>query len=122
MGYESRLIGWIEIDKDKWETFRTENSKNESVLEWPEKFDLEDMTESWDGDKLEFFAGLGKQYGFEEFLSEVVKLLNENQIGYFDEQGEYGDRSAFYLKKDKWEVLEWKEPQAPNWWLEIKNK
>ena len=124
MGYESHLCGSIEIDKNKWETFCAENSRIEKVSERPTNFVFDMMSEEWewDGDKLIISTVWGKHYEFDKFLDGIVKLLNENQTGYFDWHGKDWARSSFYLKKDYWEELAWKEPQAPNWWLEIKNK
>ena len=75
----------------------------------------------WESDVLTISTIWGKHYDFDKFLDEVVKLMDENQTGYFDWHGEDYARSAFYLKKHHWEEFVWKEPKAPKWWLVIKN-
>ena len=123
MVYESYYCGFIKIDKNKWDKFCREHSRLERVSEKPTKVVFDMMSEKWEweGNKLVISTVWAKHYDFEKFLDEVVKILNENQIGYFDWHGEDWSRSAFYLKKDYWEEFVWKKPKAPNWWLEAGN-
>jgi len=126
MGYESYICGSIEIDRDRWEAFCSENSEVQET--WEGKSGnmvcntlFEDEWE-WEGDKLVIGATWRKQNDFEKFLDKVVRLLDEDPTGYFDWHGEDFARSSFYLKKDHWEELEWEKPPPPKWWLEIRNK
>jgi hypothetical protein len=126
MGYESYICGSIEIDRDRWEAFCSENSEVQET--WEGKSGnmvfntlFEDECE-WEGDRLVIGTTWRKQNDFEKFLDKVVRLLNADQTGYFDWHGEDFARSSFYLKKDQWEELEWKKPPPPKWWLEIRNK
>jgi len=119
MGYESHICGSIEIDKIKWEAFCSENAIVEEVSGNPTEFVFDLMPEEWEWEDgvLTISTTWGKHYDFDKFLDEVVKLLDDNQTGYFDWHGEDDARSAFYLKKNHWEELEWKAPDAPEWWL-----
>lgn len=124
MGYESHYCGFLLIDKDKWENFCKKHIRVEKVSGKPTDFVFDMMHEEWewDGDKLLISTIWAKHHQFDKFLDEVVKILNENQIGFFDWHGEDWSRSSFYLKKGYWEELVWNEPKAPNWWVEIENR
>ena len=124
MGYVSQICGSLEIDRDKWEQFWNTHMQADETWEG-QAFNVvfntvrEDEWE-WEGDVLSISTTWCKHIDFEKFLDAVVKILNDDQTGYFDWHGEDYARSAFYLKKDYWEELEWKKPPTPKWWLEIR--
>ena len=123
MGYESHYCGFIQIDKKKWDRFCKEHCQIEMISGKPTDvvFDMMPEEWEWDGDKLLISTVWSKHYKFDKFLDNAVKILNENQIGFFDWHGEDWNRSSFYLKKGYWEELVWVKPKAPEWFKEIEN-
>ena len=124
MGYEIQICGSIEIDRDKWKEFCNTNTEVRERWGQPTNVVVNMFSEKewyWEGDELTINTSWREHDGFDKFLDEVVKLLNEDQTGYFDCCGQDNTQSEFYLKKSFWEELIWAVPSTPEWWLKIRN-